>query len=108
MQGIHSYGQSKTGNILFSNELAKRYGERGIVSISVHPGSIRTELGRHAPQLIMRLIHWAFSYPVEFGGLGPLYAATAPECSEYNGKVGHITPLSCTCLESIHNWSIRN
>ncbi|KIK55258.1 hypothetical protein GYMLUDRAFT_47987 [Collybiopsis luxurians FD-317 M1] len=86
MQGMLLYGQSKTGNILFSNELAKRYGEKGIVSISLHPGSVRSELGRHGPELVMRFIHWALFYPEEFGGLGPLYAATAPECDEYNGK----------------------
>ncbi|KAG8688371.1 hypothetical protein FRC11_005555 [Ceratobasidium sp. 423] len=32
------YNQSKLGNVLFSNELAKRYGEQGIISSSLHPG----------------------------------------------------------------------
>ncbi|KIK55257.1 hypothetical protein GYMLUDRAFT_47986 [Collybiopsis luxurians FD-317 M1] len=86
MRKIVLYGQSKTGNILFSNELAKRYGEKGIVSISLHPGSVRSELGRHGPALVIGFLYWALFYPVELGGLGPLYAATAPECSEYNGK----------------------
>ncbi|KIK55256.1 hypothetical protein GYMLUDRAFT_264219 [Collybiopsis luxurians FD-317 M1] len=97
MRGILLYGQSKTaeflnpalfpfGNILFSNELAKRYGEKGIVSISLHPGNVRSELGRHGPALVMSFLYWALLYPGELGGLGPLYAATAPECSEYSGK----------------------
>ncbi|KAF9513047.1 hypothetical protein BS47DRAFT_1013379 [Hydnum rufescens UP504] len=37
-----AYSQSKSGNILFSNELARRYGDQGIVSIAVHPGAIDT------------------------------------------------------------------
>ncbi|KAG9108947.1 hypothetical protein FRC07_008390, partial [Ceratobasidium sp. 392] len=31
------YGQSKLGNVLFSNELARQYADQGIVSISLHP-----------------------------------------------------------------------
>lgn len=43
-----SYGQSKTANVLFSKELNKRLlGKRGILSIAVHPGGIKTNLDRH-------------------------------------------------------------
>lgn len=38
--GWSAYGQSKTANILFSVELAKRLGGRGIFAFSVHPGGI--------------------------------------------------------------------
>ena len=37
------YAQSKFANILVSNELARRYGDR-IVAFSLHPGVLRTEL----------------------------------------------------------------
>jgi len=47
------FGQSKTGNILLSNEIARRYGSEGIVSISLHPG---TNLSRHAGSLIHQLV----------------------------------------------------
>ncbi|KAI9021289.1 dehydrogenase [Hyaloraphidium curvatum] len=40
-----AYGQSKTANILFSRELAKRYGDK-ILSFSLHPGGITTNLAR--------------------------------------------------------------
>ncbi|CCO31032.1 putative oxidoreductase C736,13 OS=Schizosaccharomyces pombe (strain 972 / ATCC 24843) GN=SPCC736.13 PE=3 SV=1 [Rhizoctonia solani AG-1 IB] len=33
------YAQSKLGNVLFSNELAKRYVDQGIISSSLHPGT---------------------------------------------------------------------
>ena len=42
-----SYGQSKTANILFSVELDRRLGDRGVHAYAVHPGMIATELGRH-------------------------------------------------------------
>ncbi|KAI0049331.1 NAD(P)-binding protein [Auriscalpium vulgare] len=37
-----AYGQSKTANILFTVELAKRYAKDGILSFSLHPGVIST------------------------------------------------------------------
>ncbi|QSZ31911.1 hypothetical protein DSL72_001480 [Monilinia vaccinii-corymbosi] len=38
------YGQSKLSNILFTKGLDKRYGERGITAVSVHPGVVNTNL----------------------------------------------------------------
>jgi NAD(P)-dependent dehydrogenase (short-subunit alcohol dehydrogenase family) len=32
---------------VFSNELARRYSDEGIVSIALHPGNIKTDLTRH-------------------------------------------------------------
>lgn len=40
------------GNILFTNELVRRYGDQGLVAISVHPGLIETELMREHSWLI--------------------------------------------------------
>lgn len=42
-----AYGRAKTANALFARELANRYGDRGVLSYSVHPGAIVTDLGRH-------------------------------------------------------------
>ena len=42
-----SYGQSKTANILFTVGLQQRFGCKGITAFAVHPGGIRTNLGRH-------------------------------------------------------------
>ncbi|KAK7935063.1 Short-chain dehydrogenase TIC 32 [Apiospora marii] len=43
-----AYGQSKTANILFTVELARRLGPRGIASFAVHPGGILgTNLASH-------------------------------------------------------------
>ncbi|KAH8549214.1 hypothetical protein BGW37DRAFT_469583 [Umbelopsis sp. PMI_123] len=42
----HAYGQSITANILCARELAKRYGNNGLVAFSLHPGVIITNLSR--------------------------------------------------------------
>ncbi|KAJ3528696.1 hypothetical protein NM208_g10090 [Fusarium decemcellulare] len=42
-----AYGQSKTGNMLFSIALAEKLGSKGLVSASLHPGVIYTNLGAH-------------------------------------------------------------
>ncbi|XP_067298271.1 retinol dehydrogenase 11 [Pseudorasbora parva] len=42
-----SYRQSKLANVLFTRELAARLKGTGVTTYSLHPGVIRTELGRH-------------------------------------------------------------
>ncbi|KAJ8417353.1 hypothetical protein AAFF_G00285800 [Aldrovandia affinis] len=42
-----SYRQSKLANVLFTRELAARLEGTGVTAYSLHPGVIRTELGRH-------------------------------------------------------------
>jgi NAD(P)-dependent dehydrogenase (short-subunit alcohol dehydrogenase family) len=42
-----AYGRSKTANILFAVEFDRRHKHDGIRAAAVHPGGIRTELGRH-------------------------------------------------------------
>ncbi|MGI9624391.1 MAG: SDR family NAD(P)-dependent oxidoreductase [Acidimicrobiales bacterium] len=42
-----AYGRSKSANALFARELARRAGDQGVLSYSVHPGAIMTDLGRH-------------------------------------------------------------
>jgi NAD(P)-dependent dehydrogenase (short-subunit alcohol dehydrogenase family) len=45
-----SYGQSKTANILFAVEAAKRWADDGIVVNALMPGAIRTNLQRHVTE----------------------------------------------------------
>lgn len=42
-----AYGNSKLANVYFANELTRRYQERGIIGLSLHPGSIKTPLQRY-------------------------------------------------------------
>ncbi|KAF4598899.1 hypothetical protein EYR38_007311 [Pleurotus pulmonarius] len=81
------YSQSKYGNVVVARELARRYADQGIVSIALHPGSINSELARYTPgwNLWGKLLEYLL-YDTAHGALTQLYAATAPEAGELNGK----------------------
>lgn len=42
-----AYAQSKLANIYMANEIERRYGEKGLHALSLHPGAIHTELSRN-------------------------------------------------------------
>ncbi|KAI0040865.1 NAD(P)-binding protein [Auriscalpium vulgare] len=78
------YFSSKLGNMTVARELARRYGDN-IVSTSVHPGTLKTDLARHISWL-QRLMFAILVYDVPFGALTQLRAGTAPEGADWNGK----------------------
>ncbi|MCP5360252.1 MAG: SDR family oxidoreductase [Steroidobacteraceae bacterium] len=83
------YGQSKLANALFSLELARRLEGTGATSNALHPGIIRTHLGRHLSawkQMAGRLIGWTFMKSVEQGAATSCYVATAPELAHVTGQ----------------------
>lgn len=48
------------GNIVFANELFRRYGDQGIVSTSVHPGNIKTDLYQGVPLMVSLVVRPLF------------------------------------------------
>lgn len=66
-------------------ELARRYSSEGIVSIPLNPGNIKTDLARHMPSFLRKILN-LFLYDVEHGALTQLYAGTTPDAVELNGK----------------------
>jgi len=80
------YAQSKFAALVFTQELARRYTDSGIISASINPGNIETPLWRHqtsffTPNTIIS------KFPISMGVLTQLYAATAPEITkEDSGK----------------------
>jgi NAD(P)-dependent dehydrogenase (short-subunit alcohol dehydrogenase family) len=42
-----AYGQSKLANVLFSNELSRRYKDAALTANAIHPGVVATNLGRY-------------------------------------------------------------
>jgi NAD(P)-dependent dehydrogenase (short-subunit alcohol dehydrogenase family) len=89
-----SYGQAKTANIMFSVGLEKRLAGKGVHALAVHPGGIRTNLGRHLTEEDMAMLlkrmeensgeSVAFK-TVEAGAATTCYAATAPELAGKGG-----------------------
>ncbi|CAE6471125.1 unnamed protein product [Rhizoctonia solani] len=87
MGGDKLYCQSKWGLVAFSNELARRYGSEGIVSIALHPGNIRSEIMRYnALSRLTAALADMMLWDCSFGALTQLYAATDPEALGLNGK----------------------
>ncbi len=87
-----AYGQAKTANVLFSVALDKRFKDRGIRSYAVHPGAIRTELGRHmdANDVKDLMERRGKRPPMTFkqvpqGAATTVWAATAPELDGRGG-----------------------
>jgi NAD(P)-dependent dehydrogenase (short-subunit alcohol dehydrogenase family) len=96
---------------VFANELARRYGDQGIVSTSVHPGLITTDLFRDYPRFLLSLgvcrccsyasrsgpsvylaIPQAFfvMHPASQGAVTQLWAGTSAEGAELGGKVAYL------------------
>ncbi|KAF8601549.1 NAD-binding protein [Ceratobasidium sp. AG-I] len=81
------YAQSKWGNIVFANEFARRYKSQGIISTSLHPGLIKTELQRHLTLGgIGEALFNVFLRPTSYGALTQLYAGTTSEGLAFSGK----------------------
>ncbi|KAJ7621313.1 hypothetical protein FB45DRAFT_992302, partial [Roridomyces roridus] len=81
-----AYFQSKWANAVFAMELARRYGEEGIVSSAVNPGNLKTELAQSTRGLLSLSTSTLMIWPVEWGVLGQLWAGTSPEGAQLNGK----------------------
>jgi len=88
-----SYGHSKTANILFTVGLEARFAAKGIHAYAVHPGGIRTNLGRHMTEemtaaLIERVTKSDSGFAwktIPQGAATSCWAATAPELEGTGG-----------------------
>jgi len=89
-----AYGQSKTANILFAQELAKRYAKDGIYAYSLHPGAIiDTDLARHfalarvpGVRLLLKPFEWlGASKSIPQGAATQVYLATGSDLESANG-----------------------
>ncbi|MDQ0990805.1 oxidoreductase [Streptomyces sp. V3I7] len=83
-----SYGRSKTANLLFTHELARRLAATGadVTATAAHPGYAATNLqtagpkaeGRRRAEQLMELGNRVFAQSAEAGALPTLRAATDP------------------------------
>ena len=82
------YGQSKSANILWTQELARRLGGEGVTANSLHPGVIRSNLGRGNGvvfDLIQRTFGIFMNSP-DKGAQTSIYLATSPEVKDVSGR----------------------
>lgn len=85
-----AYSQSKLANVLFSRELSKRLAGSGVTVNTVHPGVVKTELGRHlihshVRTIINPFVYFFFKTP-KSGAQTSLAVALDPELEKISGK----------------------
>ncbi len=88
-----AYGRAKTANVLFAVALDSRLRDRGVRACAVHPGGIRTELGRHlTPEAIAALTArrpsmGAFAFKsIPQGAATSVWAAVIADAADVGGR----------------------
>jgi NAD(P)-dependent dehydrogenase (short-subunit alcohol dehydrogenase family) len=74
-----AYGRSKTANILFAVAFDKRHRDRGVRAAAVHPGGIKTELGRYVEPGRMEKVVNEINQQLAAQGKGPFQWKSIPQ-----------------------------
>lgn len=85
---LKAYGQAKLCNVLFANELQRRYGMQGLSACSLHPGAlITTEIGRYSGVLglLVKLLS-PFTKNPDQGAATTVYCAARAAVEEIRGN----------------------
>jgi retinol dehydrogenase-12 len=82
--GLPEYAVSKLANVLFTAELARRLGPKGVHAYALHPGVVKSEAWRRVPWPLRPLMT-AFMISSDQGARTSLYCATSPEVAGDNG-----------------------
>lgn len=85
---LTAYGQAKLCNVLFANELQRRYGGQGLSACSLHPGAlITTDIGRNSGffSVLMKLAS-PFTKNPDQGASTTVYCAARAGAAEIQGK----------------------
>ncbi|XP_060558277.1 retinol dehydrogenase 12-like isoform X2 [Ruditapes philippinarum] len=86
-----AYSQSKLANVLFTRELSKRLQGTGVTANSLHPGVIKTELGRYRDTTLWRrilfvpVILFVFKTPIQ-GAQTTIHCAVSKDLTDVSGK----------------------
>lgn len=84
LTGLREYGVSKLCNVLFAQELARRVPADEVVSVSLHPGVIASDIWRRVPGPA-RWLMTRFMKSTEDGAQTSVYCATSPEVLPQSG-----------------------
>jgi len=55
--GLRAYKASKLANVLFTRELARRWGPAGVSAAAMHPGLVRSQWGRSGPNAVRLVVN---------------------------------------------------
>jgi len=86
-----AYSRTKLYNVLFTRELARRLAGTGVTANALHPGMIRTEIGKGGDMrgiagLVWPLLQRLRGEPPEAGARVVMHVAAAPELEGVTGK----------------------
>jgi NAD(P)-dependent dehydrogenase (short-subunit alcohol dehydrogenase family) len=87
-----AYGRSKTANILFAVAFDRRHRDRGIRAAAVHPGAIRTELGRYMDAGQMQALVDQINNQLAADGKSPFQWKTIPQGAATSVWAGVVAP----------------
>jgi NAD(P)-dependent dehydrogenase (short-subunit alcohol dehydrogenase family) len=87
-RGFRAYSHSKLANILFSNELARRWKDLGVTSNALNPGNVRSRITRN--NVLLNALHRSPLARLVImseadGARTPVRLATAPELTATTG-----------------------
>jgi NAD(P)-dependent dehydrogenase (short-subunit alcohol dehydrogenase family) len=89
-----AYGRSKTANILFAVEFDRRHRENGIRAAAVHPGGIKTELGRYTDLSRIENMIKELNEQLAAAGKPPFQWKTVPQGAATSVWTGVVAPAS--------------
>ena len=104
-----AYGRSKTANILFAVAFDKRHRGRGVRAAAVHPGGIKTELGRYAEPGRIEKVVAQINEQLAAQGKGPFQWKTIPQgaaTSVWAGVVASADEIGGRYCENCHVGNI--
>jgi NAD(P)-dependent dehydrogenase (short-subunit alcohol dehydrogenase family) len=87
-----AYGRSKTANILFAVAFDQRHRGRGVRAAAVHPGGIRTELGRHVDLAQLEKMVDQMNQQLAAEGKAPFEWKTIPQGAATSVWAGLVAP----------------
>ena len=83
-----AFYNSKLANVLFTRELSKRLEGTHVTVNALHPGAVRTELGRHSvlSSALFSPVVWYFCKTPEQGAQTSIYCVVSEEMEGVSGK----------------------
>jgi NAD(P)-dependent dehydrogenase (short-subunit alcohol dehydrogenase family) len=89
-----AYGRSKTANVLFAVEFDRRHQGSGVRATAIHPGGIKTELGRHmAPDELDKVVG-QINAQLAANGQPPFQWKTIPQGAATSVWAAFVAPAS--------------
>ncbi|KAK2002626.1 short-chain dehydrogenase/ reductase [Colletotrichum falcatum] len=112
----HAYGQSKTANCLMAISLAEKLGDKGLLSFSLHPGVIYTNLGNHLDgydslrtqdiSMGSKFMWSDFNPKSEDQGVAThIFTAFNPDLKELNGQYFNDCRVADQYSEEVYPWA---